>query len=191
MRSGSTREQQGLRKRLRGADLGASQVFGQAQLAVARGETSEAIDLFQQSLAAFESIGDRAEQARILDETAWVHLRNGDPARARQYLLDAIQAYTDVASVRGVGLSLIGLAASEALEGQPDRAVQIAAAAEVFADAEGIVNVYAEQTPWLDIVEQARARLTEEDAERAAEMGRSLTIAEAVDLARKSQGPAS
>ena len=181
----------GIQRRI-GDDEGAGlSLGGLAQLAVARGETSEAIDLFQQSLAAFESIGDRAEQARILDETAWVHLRNGDPARARQYLLDAIQAYTDVASVRGVGLSLIGLAASEALEGQPDRAVQIAAAAEVFADAEGIVNVYAEQTPWLDIVEQARARLTEEDAERAAEMGRSLTIAEAVDLARKSQGPAS
>jgi hypothetical protein len=39
---------------------------------------------------------------------AWTHLRHEDPALARRYCLDSVEAYTDVASVRGVGLSLIG-----------------------------------------------------------------------------------
>jgi len=172
-----------------GDDEGAGLTLGGlAQLSAARGDLSQAIDLYRQSLAAFEAIGDRAEEARILDETAWIHLRNDDPVEARRHLLDAIQAYTDIASVRGVGLSLIGLAAAEALEERPERAVQIAAAAEVFAHEEGIVNVYSEQVPWLDLVDQARARLSEEDAAQAAEVGRRLTINEALDLARDSEG---
>lgn len=157
---------------------------GLAQLATARGDLVAAIDLYQQSLAAVMAVGDRAEQARILDETAWVYLRLGDSAQARQYLLDAIQAYVDVASVRGVGLSLVGLAASEALADRPERAVQIAAAAEVFTRQEGIVNVYTDQTPWLEIVDRARAQLSAEDAAHAAEVGRGLTINEALALAR-------
>jgi hypothetical protein len=55
-------------------------------------------------------------KARILSEIAWTHLRHEDSALASRYFLDTVEAYTDVASVRGVGLSLIGLAATEAVE---------------------------------------------------------------------------
>jgi hypothetical protein len=92
---------------------------GLAQLAAMRGDLAGALDLYRDSLAAFEAIGDRAEEARILSETAWTHLRNGDSELARRAFLDSIQAYSEVASVRGVGLSLIGLAATEAVENRP------------------------------------------------------------------------
>src|SRR5207253_7154180 len=88
---------------------------GLAQLAALRGDLADALELYRQSLAAFEAIGDRAEEARILSETAWTHLRNGESVAARRHFLDSVQAYTDVASVRGIGLSLIGLAAVEAV----------------------------------------------------------------------------
>jgi fructose-specific phosphotransferase system component IIB len=78
--------------------------------------------------------------------------------------------YTDVASVRGVGLSLIGLAATEAAEGLPEKAVQIAAAAEVYADQEGIVNVYSDETPGREFVDQARAALSADDVAKATEV---------------------
>ena len=141
-------------------------------------------DLYRQSLAAFEAIGDRAEEARILSEMAWTQLRHDDPGLARRYFLDSAQAYTDVASVRGVGLSLIGLAATVAVEQRPETAVQIAAAAEVYADQEGIVNVYSDETPGREFVDQARAVLSASDIARATEIGRRLTIKEALDLAR-------
>jgi len=76
------------------------------------------------------------------------------------------------------------LAASEALDDRPERAVQIAAAAEVFTRQEGIVNVYTDQTPWLEIVDRARAQLSAEGAAHAADVGRRLTINEALALAR-------
>jgi len=158
---------------------------GLAALAAARDDTEAALDLYRQSLAAFEAIGDRAEEARILSEMAWTYLRHEDPGRARHYFLESVQAYTDLASVRGVGLSLIGLAATEAVEDRPDAAVQIAAAAELYAQQEGIVNVYSEETPGREFVDQARAALSAEDVSQATESGRRLTIAEALALATR------
>lgn len=160
---------------------------GLAQVASARGDLAGALDLYRQSLAAFEAIGDRAEEARILSETAWTQLRHGDPALSRGTFLDSVQAYLDVASVRGVGLSLIGLAATEAVEGRPETAVQIAAAAEVYAHEEGIVNVYSDETPGREYVDQARASLSAEIVTRATEVGGRLTIGEVLDLARLPQ----
>ena len=157
---------------------------GLAQLASIRGDLAGALDLYRQSLAAFEAIGDRAEEARILSEMAWTHLRHEDPSLARRYFLDSVQAYTDVASVRGVGLSLVGLAATEAVEHRPEKAVQIAAAAEVYAHQEGIVNVYSDENPGREFVDQARAALTADDVARATEAGRRLTIKQALDLAK-------
>jgi tetratricopeptide (TPR) repeat protein len=168
-----------------GDDEGAGlSLGGLAQLAAIRGDLAESLELYRRSLAAFEAIGDRAEEARILSEMAWTHLRDEDPPRARRYFLESVQAYTDVASVRGVGLSLVGLAATEAVEQRPETAVQIAAAAEVHAQQEGIVNVYSDETPGREFVDQARAALSAEDVARATEVGRRLTIKEALDLVR-------
>jgi tetratricopeptide (TPR) repeat protein len=94
---------------------------GLARLACQRGDLAGALELHRESLAAYEAIGDRAEEARILAELAWTHLGHQEPALARWCFLDSVQAYTDVASVRGVGLSLIGLAATEAVEHRPER----------------------------------------------------------------------
>ena len=160
---------------------------GLAGLASGRGDLAAALELYRQSLAAFEAIGDRAEEARILSEMAWTQLRHQDPALARRAFFDSVQAYTDVASVRGVGLSLIGLAATEAVEGRPETAVQIAAAAEVYAHQEGIVNVYSDETPGREFVDQARASLSADVVASATEAGSKLTIGEALDLARLPQ----
>ena len=160
---------------------------GLAELASGRGDSAAALELYRQSLAAFEAIGDRAEEARILSEMAWTSLRHHDPALARRTFLDSVQAYTDVASVRGVGLSLIGLAATEAVEGRPETAVQIASAAEVYAHQEGIVNVYSDETPGREFVDQARASLSADVVASATEAGSKLTIGEVLDLARPPQ----
>jgi predicted ATPase/class 3 adenylate cyclase len=155
-----------------------------AQLADGRGDLARALELYRESLAAFEAVGDRAEEARILSEMAWAHLRDDDPAVARRHFLESVDAYTDIASVRGVGLSLIGLASAEAVDRRPEAALRIAAAAEVYARQEGIVNVYGDELPGREFVEVARAALSPAEASRADEAGRRLTIREALVLAR-------
>ena len=84
---------------------------------------------------------------------AWTYLQQGDAALARHHFFESVQAHTDIASVRGVGLALVGLAAVEAVENRPERAVQIAAAAEVYAQQEGIVVVYSDETPGRELVD--------------------------------------
>ena len=157
---------------------------GLAQLASASGDTAAALDLYRSALAAFEDVGDRAEEARILGEMAWAYLADSDVARARATFFDAVQAHQDVASVRGVGLSLIGLAAAEVADGRPGNAAQIAAAAEVYAQQEGIAMVYADDNPGREYVERARAALSDAEVARTTEVGRRLSIPETLDLAR-------
>jgi predicted ATPase/class 3 adenylate cyclase len=157
---------------------------GLASLAAHRGDAAEALDLYARSLSAFESIGDRGEEARTLSEMAWTYLASGDTTLARRRFADSVQAHTDIASMRGVGIALTGLAAAEALDGRPDRAAQIAAAAELLAQEEGIVVVYSDETPGQELVEQARAALSADELARATDLGRRLTIEEALELAR-------
>ena len=118
---------------------------------------------------------------------AWAQLRHQDPALARRTSLDSVQAYTDVASVRGVGLSLIGLAATEAVEGRPETAVQIAAAAEVYAHHEGIVDVTPTRRPAREFVDLARAALSADVVAGATEVGSIAHDRRALDLARLPQ----
>jgi predicted ATPase/DNA-binding CsgD family transcriptional regulator len=156
---------------------------GLAALAAGGGDPVRAFEFYAQSLAAFEAIGDCAEEARILSEVAWTHVAVHDTVLARRWFMDSVRAYTDVASVRGIGLCLIGLAATAALEGRPEAALQIAAAAEKFAEQEGIVNVYSNETPGEEIVNRARATLSAEAAKSAEQMGRTLTFKQALALA--------
>jgi len=163
---------------------GGMSLGGLAALAVQHGDVEDALDLYRQSLTAFETCGDRGEEARILSEIAWTHLAAGDIAVARHYFFESVQAHTDIASVRGVGLSLVGLAAADAVDGHAARAATIAAAAEVFAAAEGIAVIYSEETSGRALVDEARAALSAEDLANATEAGRRLTIDEALELAR-------
>ena len=173
-----------IQRRIGDAEGAGLSLGGLAQLAALGGDPAGAVDLYGQSLAAFAACGDRAEEARILSETAWTYLQLDDAALARRFFFDSVQAYTDVASVRGVGLSLVGLAAVEMAEARPERAVCLAAAAEVYAQGEGIVNVYTDETPGRAYLEGARESLLADEVARATEAGRALTIKQALDLAR-------
>lgn len=157
---------------------------GLASLAARRDDLDTALDLYLQSLDAFAICGDRAEEARIVAELAWTQLRQGTTGLARRSFLASVQAYTDVGSVRGVGIALTGLAATEAADGRLELAVQLATAAGVYATLEGIANVYSDETPGRELIEQARAALSEDVAARAAEIGRALSIGDSLALVR-------
>ena len=116
---------------------------------------------------------------------AWTHLRDEDTTLARRHFLDSVQAYTDVGE-RARRRALADRAGGDrgGRRADPRTAVQIAAAAEVYAQQEGIVNVYSDETPGREFVDQARAALSSDEVARATEVGRRLTIKEALDLAR-------
>jgi tetratricopeptide (TPR) repeat protein len=149
---------------------------------VSDADPSHALDLYERSLNSFEAIGDRAEEARVLSEMAPVHLRIGAVADARHRLHGAVRAYLDIGSVRGVGLAILGLAAVAAHEGLDETAATIAAAGERYTREQGIVNVYTEEAPGLDLVERSRAALDAVALERASSRGAALSVDEALAL---------
>ena len=68
--------------------------------------------------------------------------------------------------------------------------MRIASAAEVYAHREGIVNVYSDETPGRQFIDEARAMLSADQIARATEDGRRLTIKEALVLAQVPAAPA-
>lgn len=169
-------------KEIQGSALSLSSL---ALLRAMGGDATGAIKLYGHSLLAFEQVGDRAEEARVLTEMGGVHLGAHDAAAAKHALLESVRAHDDVGSVRGMGISLIGLAAVVAIEGRAADAVQIATAADLLASEEGILVAYSENAPGRQYVEEARASLSSGDLNEAEQAGRRLSLAEALELARR------
>ena len=131
---------------------------GLASLAAARGDVTVGLELYRRVADCVRNVrrpgGGGADSLRDGVDAS----RRRPHAVARRCFFDAVQAHTDIASVRGVGIALVGLAATDAVEGRHERAATLAAAAEVFAQDEGIVVVYSEETPGRELVEQLGPR---------------------------------
>ena len=155
---------------------------GLAMIEVIGGNLDQAIDLYQKSLSTFESVGDRPEEARILSEISWVYLAKKNTRAARKYTLDSIQAYQEVGSMRGVGISMFGLAAIEAEEGRPKRAIEIAVSAEQLANQEGIVVEFGLNNQARGYLEKAKSELSEFEIEQAENVGKTLSLNEVLRL---------
>jgi tetratricopeptide (TPR) repeat protein len=110
-----------------------------AQMTFAKGEHARALTLYHEALASLELVGDQPEIARVQCEMGWTALAAGDARAARRAFRLAVQTNEQVGSPRGTGLALLGLAAVEAAEGRPERAVTIAAAAHALSERTGVV----------------------------------------------------
>jgi predicted ATPase len=157
---------------------------GLGAVAAARGDHEQALKHYDDAVDAYRRIGDRPEEARVLDEMAWVALAHGTPDRARTAFLESLQAYEEVDSMRGVGIALSGLAAAEAVDDRPDRSIRLAAAAETFSQRAGIVAEYvAGSSRAAPHIERARQSLAAADAARLEAEGRLWSLKEAVQFA--------
>jgi hypothetical protein len=115
---------------------------------------------------------------------AWTHLGLEDAEAARRYFFESVQAYTQLASIRGVGLSLIGLAAAAAVDNRPAAAVHIAAAAEIYASKEGIVNVYGDNPVGRELIDRARLAGRGKMSSARPKPAESSPFAETLEMAR-------
>lgn len=148
---------------------------GLAMLRVVEGDPQEAFRLYEEARAAFVTIGDRPEVARVLDEAAWCVLGGGSVEQARSLFLESLREHDAVGSARGVGLALVGLAAVEVAEGRVERGLVLSAAADAFSEKEGVVVAY----PWVfsakERLEEAIAGLPEDEVARLTARGRGMT----------------
>jgi tetratricopeptide (TPR) repeat protein len=181
------RYQEGLALQRKNGDYEAAGVSlgGLAQLSTMGGDHAGGIELYKEALASFEAVGDRPEEARIHSEMAWTYLAMGNTHASRNHFFNAIQAYQEVGSVRGIGYGLIGLAALESAENRPARAIMIGAAADLFIEQEGIVNMYTGDFQDKKYLKDARKALSTDEIEQAEKEGRNLSVKEALLMARQ------
>lgn len=158
---------------------------GLGMVSVIEGDHKSALVHYADALRAYETVGDRPEEARILDSLAWSSLALDRTEDARTYFFLSFQAYDEVASLRGKGIALFGLAATEAALGYNERAIALEAAAEVFSEQEGIVNVYPSGSLAPDYLDRSREAVTPEKRERLVAEGQRWSVEEAVDYARE------
>jgi tetratricopeptide (TPR) repeat protein len=156
---------------------------GIAALEAAAGRPEQALAYYREALTAYDECGDRPEEARILDAIAWTALSMERADEARQYFAESLRAYEDVGSVRGIGIALLGLAATWSAEGHFERAVRIGAAAEAFSQQLGVANDYAKHTAAPRYMEAAREAVDAAGVARLEVEGRAMSLREAVRYA--------
>jgi len=110
-----------------------------AQMTFAKGDPTRALILYEEALRMLREVGDIPEIARVQSEMGWTALAIGDADAALRAFCRAVRTNEQVGSPRGTGLALMGIAAVEVDQGRQERAVEIAAAAQVLSQRAGFV----------------------------------------------------
>lgn len=153
-----------------------------AQMTFAAGDLESALALYRQALDAFETCGDRPEAARVLYEMGWTALEAQAFDEARDSFRRAVHVNEEVGSPRGTGLALLGLAAIEAAEGRPERAVSIAAAAQSLSERTGVVVAHPMAPGVADRIQALKASIPAEELDGLLREASSLTPSDVLAL---------
>jgi len=88
-------------------------------------ELSNALELFERSLAIWRDLGELGEQVRELNSLGGTHLHLGDLDTARSLLEDSASISRQIGSEAGLGVALANLGQVENVAGNHDRAAQL------------------------------------------------------------------
>jgi len=149
---------------------------GLCMLEFMAGNYEMALELYSDALLAFRTIGDRPEEARTLSEMSWTYLAKGDKRSALDHALNSIQAHQQIGSNRGIGLSLNAFAAIEAVKGHAKTAIEIAAAAEYFANQKGVAIELGINNHGAVYLDNAKKELTKDEIESAEKRGMNYSL---------------
>ena len=173
-----------IQERLEDCEGGGVALSFLAQMTFATGDYRRALDLYAEGLELLERVGDRPEIARVHCEMGWTALAGEDEAGAQQAFQRAVAAYEEVGSVRGTGLALLGLAAVEAAAGRAERAVTIAAAAQVMSEQAGVVVDHPMAPGLADRIERLKASIPKATLEELTTSGGALSPAAVLAMVR-------
>jgi len=166
-----------IQERLQDCEGGGVALSFLAQMTFAKEDADGALEYYRQALQAFETVGDRPEVARVLCEMGWALLAGSDARAATRSFRKAVLAYEEIGSPRGTGLALLGLAAVEAAEGRPGRAVTIAAAADALSKRAGVVVDHPMDPGLTERIEALKATIPKGELDGLVESATELTPA--------------
>jgi tetratricopeptide (TPR) repeat protein len=141
-------------------------------VALARGQSSRAMDLIGRGLAAYNRAGIQHRKTNALGPASLVALATGDRAEARRFLIESLRFASNASSFEAAVHSLVAAAMYQRDLGEQERAVELYAQAYTYPMVtnsrwfEDVAGRYIEETAGQfpdEIAEAARARGRERD----------------------------
>ena len=155
----------------------------QACVASDQGEYSEARLLLNESLMIRRELGDRAGLALSLNTLADVVLDEGKFAEARPLLDESLQINRELGDQTAVAYLIEDYAGLAAAEARPQKALQLAGFASALRETIGAPLPPSEQARVDHMLAPARRTLPESTEAKEWEIGRSLNLGQAIELA--------
>jgi len=144
-----------------------------------RGCDAEATMYLDRSVSASRRLEQRDRWLPVLGHIGLAALLRGDTAAAAEAFREALTLSHDLVLVAHTSVALNGLAAVAALQGQPERAAQLAGAAAAYGDGDCVVGRRLEAT----FLEPARTRWGPEAWDAAAREGHAFSVQDATRYA--------
>jgi predicted ATPase/class 3 adenylate cyclase len=172
-----------------GDERGVAQVLGMLVMRDAQaGEWDRVIASLEEVAATWRRVGDRLQLAFNLVWLAFAYGRVGRREEARSAALEALELFREADNPTGIGIAFIDLAFLATWEGRHVDALKLAGAFESLRERiggpPGAIGGLLEGDP----AAEARAHLSEDAARLAWEEGRSMSLDEALSLAREESG---
>jgi len=175
--------------RREGDERGVAQVLAMLVIRDAdAGEWASVTARMEETVAIWRRVGDRLHLAFDLVWLASARGRLGHREAARSAALEALEIFREVDNLTGIGIALVDLAFLATWEGRHEDAIRLAAAFESLREHVGGPPGGFAGLLEGDPADEARAHLSEDEAQRAWDEGLAMSVDEAVALARKENG---
>jgi predicted ATPase/class 3 adenylate cyclase/Tfp pilus assembly protein PilF len=141
-----------------------------------QGDLDAAEAAFTESLQVAKQLGGRRWLSLALHNLGLTALKRGDHKLAREHLLHALRDRAELGDKVDIAYSLEGLAALDAAEGNPARAVRMFGSAEALRAAIGVPRERADEERHQQLVYSVRTQLTAENFEKEWAAGRTTQL---------------
>jgi len=163
----------------------------QGDIAREQGHGADAHKLYERALAVFREAGDRWGIARSLTDLAAIEVEQRKFSEALQGYRRALEIYTDLGHKRGIARALEGFACLALAEGQPARALKLAA---VASNLRRMINAFlpqAEQEKLDTALAPAWESLGDAEGKKTWAEGCAMSIEQAIQYVGKLETPRS
>jgi predicted ATPase len=154
----------------------------QGDIAREEGDLAAASDLYGRALAVFREVGDRWGAARSLADLGYIYSEQGDYAAAHAAYREALELFAQLGHRRGIARALEGSACLAVAQGQPARALTLAATADHMRRLISAPLTQAEQLKLDQKLASARQKLSQPEVQEAWRQGSAMGLEAAVEF---------
>jgi predicted ATPase/class 3 adenylate cyclase/Tfp pilus assembly protein PilF len=148
-----------------------------------QGDYPAAMSMHEESLAIKRELGDKSGIAYSLGNLGMISFTQGGYPAARSLHEESLALHREIGDKKGIAVSLAGLGEVASETGQPRKGAALLGASQAVLEAIGAVMAPEDLIPYERAVASAAAQSGEEEFEKAWQVGRAMSIEEAIAYA--------